>query len=186
MSGNHHPKATSVSPSPALIVIADTPHFGRWKAGDQRVGQTDDGEQVRVPPAQALQHAQADDLADFLRRRQEPGRDRLRSSTGGRSGQSPGACRDELLAKVEDLARTLKEKVARYSSLRAAQSCALAAEPVDATAALWVQQALEDIAATALRIHVASREIFLEAASAEERESRSEEPRTRRPEPQND
>lgn len=84
--------------------------------------------------------------------------------------ENPGIWRDQLLAEIEALAEMLKEKVARYSSLRVAMSSDQAGELADATAVVWIQDALEDIAATALGIEIASRELFRQAASAENAE----------------
>ncbi|WP_445154207.1 hypothetical protein ACTWLI_12935 [Arthrobacter sp. Hor0625] len=130
-------------------------------------------------PQAASTPSQANALADFLWKRQEPGLDHLYSA----DTHDPEAWRDALLAEVEDLAETLRKKVARYASLRAAQPSALVEDPASETAVLWIQHALEDIAATALGINIASRELFLQAASTQNRESKSELPGTgpRRP-----
>ncbi|MDN4644474.1 hypothetical protein [Arthrobacter sp. PsM3] len=161
------------------MAITDTPRPERWKANEQQVGQADDGGQVPAPQAQAQAQARqqvlAAELADFLWRRQEPGLDQLPSSTSVRgSAQDSGVWRDQLLAEIEELAGALREKVARYSGSQAAQSFAQSAEPADETAMVWIQDALEDIAATALGIEIASRELFFRAASAGEQDAKSE------------
>lgn len=89
-------------------------------------------------------------------------------------GQASGLRRDQLLAEIEELAGTLKEKVARYSSSRAVELSEHAAEQANRTALVWIHDALEDIAATALGIEIASRKLFLQAASAGFRDSTSE------------
>jgi len=78
------------------------------------------------------------------------------------------------LAEIEVLAETLKKKVARYSLLRAAQSSEEGAEPANETAVVWIQDALEDVAATALGIEIASRQLLLRAASVGEQDVKSE------------
>ncbi|WP_157366320.1 hypothetical protein [Arthrobacter sp. Soil763] len=127
-------------------------------------------------PQAASAPSQANALADFLWKRQEPGLDHLSSADTGGTTHDPDAWRDALLAEVEDLAETLRKKVARYASLRAAQPSALVEDPASETAVLWIQHALEDIAATALGINIASRELFLQAASAQNQEAKSELP----------
>jgi hypothetical protein len=181
MPGNPNLRPASVHPFHHSLAITDTPRPERWKANEQQVGQADDGSQVTAPKAQAQaedqtrQQALAAELADFLWRRQEPGLDQLPSSTSVRgSVQDSGIWRDQLLAEIEDLAGALREKVARYSGLQATQSSAQAAEPADESAMVWIQDALEDIAATALGIEIASRELFLRAASAGGQDSKSE------------
>lgn len=175
MPGNPNPRAASVHPFHRSLDITDPPRPERWKANEQQAVQTDDGGQMPAPTAQALQPVLAAELAEFLWRRQEPGLDQRPSSAGGRGiGQDSGMWRDQLLAEIEDLARTLKGKVARYSSSRADQASGQGAEPANETAVVWIQDALEDIAATALGIEIASRKLFLQAASAGDRDSTSE------------
>ena len=174
MPGNPNLSAASVHPFHRSGAITANPRPERRKANEQQ-GQTGEGEQVPAPPGQAQQQVPAAELADSLWRRQEPGFDRQPSSTGDRSSaQNFGIWRDQLLAEIEVLAETLKKKVARYSLLREAQSSEAAAEPANETAVAWIQDALEDVAATALGIEIASRELFLRAASVEDQDSKSE------------
>jgi hypothetical protein len=139
---------------------------------DARAQQHDaDQEWPMSPSAQALEELAAE-LAEFLGQRQKPGLERLPSSTWRRSSaQDPGLWRDQLLAEIEDLAGDLKRKVARYASLRAVQSSpsfGARTGPADVAAVAWIYQTLEDIAATALGLEIASREVFLRAGMAEE------------------
>ncbi|HSL36697.1 MAG TPA: hypothetical protein VK883_07710, partial [Arthrobacter sp.] len=69
-------------------------------------------------------------------------------------------------------------KVARYSLTQTPPPSDLAAEPANETAVLWIQDALEDIAATALGIEMASRKLFIQAASEQDsqRETAREQP----------
>lgn len=173
MPGNTNHSAASVHPFHRSGAIIENPRPQRTKANEQQ-GQSDDVAQVPAPPGQARQVLAAE-LAESLWRRQVPGLDQQPSSTGGLSSvQNFGAWRDQLLAEIEVLAETLKKKVARYSLLRAAQSSEEAVEPADETAVVWIQDALEDLASTALGIEIASRELLLRAASVEEQDSKSE------------
>lgn len=179
MRGNPNLRPESVHPFHRSGPITDGPHPGLSKANEEQGGQTEDGEQAPLPPAQARQQDLAAELADFLWKRQEPGLDQLRSSTNSRSGdQDSGIWRDQLLAEIEGLAATLKEKVARYSLTQTPPPSDLAAEPANETAVLWIQDALEDIAATALGIEMASRKLFIQAASEQDsqRETAREQP----------
>lgn len=175
MRVNPNLRPESVHPFHRSGAITDGPHPGLSKANEQQVGQAEDGEQAPAPPAQDRQQELAAELADFLWKRQEPGLDQLPSSTKGPSGeQDSGIWRDQLLAEIEDLTATLKEKVARYSLTLAPRPSAPAAEPANETAVLWIQDALEDIAATALGIEMASRKLFIQAASGGEQDSTRE------------
>ena len=172
MPGNPNLSAASVHPFHRSGPITENPRPERRKANEQP-GQIDGGEPVAAP-GQAQQPVLAGGLDDSLWRRQEPGLDQLPTSTGGSSGaQNFGILRDQLLAEIEVLAESLKKKVARYSVLRAAQSSEEAAEPANETAVVWIQDALEDVAATALGIEIASRELLLRAA-ARDPDSKSE------------
>lgn len=149
MPGNTNLSAASVHPFHRSGPITENPRPQRTKANEQQ-GQADDVEQV-------------------------PGLDQQPSSAGGRSSeQNFGMWRDQLLAEIEVLAETLKKKVARYSLLRAAQSSEEGAEPANETAVVWIQDALEDVAATALGIEIASRQLLLRAASVGEQDLKSE------------
>jgi hypothetical protein len=170
MRGNPNLRAESVHPFHHSGAIIDDPRPERVKSNQQQV-RTDDDESRPGPPPGALLQTLAAELADFLWKRKEPGLDQLPPSTGDRSSaHDPGIWRDELLAEIEDLAETLKEKVDRYSLLLEGQS----SERANQSAVLWIQDALEDVAATALGIEIASRELFLRAASAGEQDSKSE------------
>ena len=175
MRGNPNLRPASVHPFHRSGDITNGPRPGPGKTTEQQVGQTEDGDQAPAPPAQARQQELAAELADFLWKRQEPGLDQLPSSTKGPSGeQESGIWRDQLLAEIEGLAATLKEKVARYSLTLAPLPSEPAAEPANETAVLWIQDALEDIAATALGIELASRALFIQAASSGEQDSTRE------------
>lgn len=175
MRGNPNFRPASVHPFHRSGAITDSPRPGPRQANEQQAGQAEDREQAPAPPAQDRQQELAAELADFLWKRQEPGLDQLPSSTKGRSGgQDSGIGRDQLLAEIEDLAATLKEKVARYSLTQAPQPFEPAAEPANETAVLWIQDALEDIAATALGIEMASRRLFIEAAWGGDLDSKRE------------
>ena len=165
MPGNPNFRPASVHPFHRFVENIESPRPGRSQADEQQ-GQTDDGEQVPGPQGQAQQQALSAELADFLWNRPEPGLDQLPPSTGSlSSAQDEGIWRDQLLAEIEGLTETLKAKVARYSLLRAAEPAAEAAEPDNETAVVWIQDALEDVAATALGIEITSRKLFLRSAS---------------------
>ena len=173
MPGNPNFRPASVHPFHRFVENTDSPRPGRSQVNEQQ-GQTDNREQVPGPPDQAQEQALSAEPADFLWNRQEPGPDQWLPSTGGpSSAQDDGIWRDQLLAEIEGLAETLKEKVARYSLLRAAQPSEEAAEPENETAVVWIQDALEDVAATALGIEITSRELFLRSASVGETAWRS-------------
>ena len=77
---------------------------------------------------------------------------------------------DPLLAEIEDLVAELKAKVARYSLLRSDPSRTDPSRtdpshPDNKTATDWMHEALEDIAATALGIELASQERIFRAIS---------------------
>ena len=168
MPGNPNFRPASVHPFHRFVENTESPRLGRSQANEQQ-GQTDDGGQVPGAPGQAQQQALSAELADFLWNRHEPGLDQPPPSTGGlSSAQDDGIWRDQLLAEIEGLTETLKEKVARYSLLRAVEPAAEAAQPDNETAVVWIQDALEDVAATALGIETTSRELFLRSASVGE------------------
>ena len=91
---------------------------------------------------------------------------------------------DPLLAEIEDLVAALKAKVARYSLLRSDPSLTGpsltgashpgASHPDNKTATDWMYEALEDIAATALGIELASQERIFRAISDAGRSPRVE------------
>lgn len=70
---------------------------------------------------------------------------------------------DPLLTEIEDLVAELKAKVARYSLLKSDPSLTDPSHPDNRTATEWMHEALEDIAATALGIELASQERMFRA-----------------------
>jgi hypothetical protein len=174
MPGNPMIRPASTHPYHRSGPIADVSLLGRMKSDARTQQQDADQEWLLSPSAQALEELAAE-LAEFLGTRQKPGLERLPSSIWRRSSaQDSGLWRDQLLAEIEDLAGDLKRKVARYASLRAVQSSGARTGPADAAAVAWINQTLEDIAATALGLEIASREVFLRAGMAEEQNLRVE------------
>lgn len=170
MQGNFNPGAASVHPFHHSPAVNPRPEL---RQANVQPAQAAEGEQEPGPPAQTPQEVLAAELADFLWRRQEPGLDQLPSSTRGGSGaQDSGTWRDQLLAEIEDLAKMLKDKVSQYSLIREARISEQAAELTNESAVVWIEDALEDIAATALGIEIASRKLMLGAAVAGEPNSR--------------
>lgn len=170
MQGNPMIRPESTHPFHRSGPITDVPHMGRLKSdAELRARELDACQQWPPSPSALALEELAAELAEFLGARQIPGLERLPSSAWHRSSaQDSGAWRDRQLAEIEDLAGDLKRKVARYASLRAAQSAGVGTGPADAAAVAWIHQALEDIAATALGLEIASRELFLRAGMAEE------------------
>lgn len=170
MRGNPMIRPASTHPFHRSGPIADVPRIGRMNSdAEQRAQELDGGQEWPPSPSALALEELAAELADFLGGRQKPGLERLPSYTWQRSSaQYSGAWRDQQLAEIEDLAGDLKRKVARYASLRAAQSAGVSTGPAHAAAVAWIHQALEDIAATALGLEIASRELFLRAGTAEE------------------
>lgn len=170
MQGNFNPGAASVHPFHHSPAVNPRPEL---RQANVQPAQAAGGEQEPGTRAQTPQEVLAAELADFLWRRQEPGLDQLPSSTRGRSGaQDSGTWRDQLLAEIEDLAKMLKDKVSQYSLIREARISEQAAELTNESAVVWIEDALEDIAATALGIEIASRKLMLGAAVAGEPNSR--------------
>lgn len=127
--------------------------------------QLDTGPGWLPPPrsALALEELTAE-LAEFWGGRNQPHPDRSPFTNPHRSrAPDAGVWRDQQLEAIEDLAGELKRKVARYAKLRAVQSSGASMGPADAAGVAWIHQALEDIAATALGLEIASRELFLRA-----------------------
>jgi hypothetical protein len=82
---------------------------------------------------------------------------------------------DPLLTEIEDLVAELKAKVARYSLLRSDPSLAATTSlPDNRSAAEWMHEALEDIAATALGIELASQERMFRAIAEADRRTLSQ------------
>lgn len=151
MLGNPNYRTGSVHPFHRSLTITEGLYPGRPEDDDQQLTQGIEVEEVWGPPAATLHKL-----------------------LGAEHASDSRTSRDQLLAEIEDLTRVLKEKVARYSSLQANRPHAEVGEGANETAVLWIQDALEDIAATALGIEVASRELFLRSASAGERSSKSD------------
>ncbi|MET1065174.1 MAG: hypothetical protein ABWX85_09420 [Arthrobacter sp.] len=132
-------------------------------------------ERRRVPlpvaSGQAVEGLLADELADVLWKRHVPGPDQPRLSANQRSAQSSGLWWDQQLAEIEDLAGELKTKIAHYALFRATESPHDTTGPTNDAAVAWMHETLEDIAATALGIEIASQELFLRAGTAEGLES---------------
>ena len=167
MPGSPKPRVAPRLPSPQRLAFFGEPRTEPQRAGEQQAGHGRGPAAAR--PGTALQHAKAAVLADFLWKRQKPGRGRPESFSGGSASRADSdVWRDQQLAEVQELAEALRQKVARYSTLRAALFSAEAPEPANETAVLWIQEALEDIAATALGIQITSRELYFQVASAGE------------------
>lgn len=175
MLGNPNYRPGSVHPFHRSLTITEGLYPGGPEDDDQQLAQGIEVEQVWEPPAPTLHKLSAVERASSLWEEREAGLNALTSSaSGGPWASDPLTSREQLLAEIEDLTRVLKEKVARYSALRANQPHAEVGERANETAVMWIQDALEDIAATALGIEVASRELFLRSASAGERSSISD------------
>lgn len=169
MRGNPMIRPASTHPFHRSGPITDVPRMGLMKPDAGQRAQDFDTAQEWPPSTSALALEElAVELAEFLGGRQKPSLERVPSSAWHRSGaQDFGVWRDQQLAEIEDLAGDLKRKVARYASLRAVQSSDVSTRPADAAAVAWIHEALEDIAATALGLEIASRELFLRAGMAE-------------------
>lgn len=171
MRGNPMNRPASLHPYHRSGPISDVPRRGRLLSFAEQRPQDDAGLEwlsAPSPSAQAMEELAAE-LAELLGKRQEPAFGRLSSSIRQLNrAQDAGTWRDQLLAEIEDLTRELKGRVARYASLRAVQASGGAAARADAAAVAWMHQTLEDIAATALGLEIASGELFLRAGMAEE------------------
>lgn len=91
-----------------------------------------------------------------------------RSSRAGRQSTSRRSqiwC-DRFLAEIEDLIAELREKVAHFALLRSVQSTNGASGPGNEAAVELMNEALEDIAAAALGIELASHDGFHRMRSA--------------------
>jgi len=152
------------------------PGLERMKPGvEQREPERDAGHGWPPSPSAETLEALAAELSDLLWRRQESVLEWLPSAAWRRSSaQNSALWREHLLAEIEDLAGELNKKVARYASIRAAHTSGGAAETADAAAMTWVHQTLEDIAAAALGMEIASREAFLRAKMAQEQHLEAE------------
>ena len=170
MRGNPMIHPASTHPFHRSGPIKHVSRIGRMKSdAEQRAQELDAGQEWPPSPSALALEELAAELTEFLGGRQKPRLDRLPSSTWHRSSaQDSDVWRDQQLAQIKDLAGDLKRKVARYASLRAAQSAGVSTGPADAAAVAWIHQALGDIAATALGLEIASRELFLRAGIAEE------------------
>lgn len=141
--------------------IADDSRPGRTKTNAEQRDQAANGTRERPPmpslSAQAFDVLLAAELDD-LRRRQQPGLNQPRPHARRHgSAQNSEVWRDQLLAGIEDLAGELKRKVAHFALLCAVQSSDEASVRANASAVAWMQEALEDIAATALGMEMESR-----------------------------
>lgn len=164
MRGRGNLKGASVHPVHGSGSIADDVPHERGGTNTERQYGPDDEERFHslslVPPpaAKSPEGILTGGLADFLGRRQEPDLGQLPSAALGRIFPlASGMWREQLLEEIENLAEALNEKVARYLSLRESPSIDEAARLADVTAVIWIQDALEDIAATAVGIEIASR-----------------------------
>lgn len=82
--------------------------------------------------------------------------------------------RDRLLTEIEDLVAELRGKVAGYTLFQSSRSPDDASRPGNQAAMEWMHQALEDIAATALGIELASQAGILRMMSAAEQDLTNE------------
>lgn len=82
--------------------------------------------------------------------------------------------RDRLLTEIEDLITELRGKVARYMLFQSSRSLDDASRPGNQAAMEWMHQALEDIAATALGIELASQAGILRMMPAAEQDLTNE------------
>jgi hypothetical protein len=163
--------AAPAGPSYWFVPIADDLRAGRTKTDAEQRGQTADGISDRpLWPSlstQAFEVLLAAELDDLRRRRQprlnqpRPHLKRLGSA------QNSEVWRDQLLAGIEDLASELKRKVAHFALFCAVQSSDEASVRANASAVAWMQEALEDIAATALGMEMECRKVLLRASQAD-------------------
>ncbi len=180
MRGNPITRASSTHPFHRSGPITEIPGPGFTGVEADQPGQDGAGGQethrTPAPPTpQALEALLADELADLLWRQQESGLDQwLPSTRQSSSAQNSGMWWDQRLAEIEDLARELKRKVAQYATFRAIQSPGDTAGQENEAAVAWMHENLEDIAATALGMEMASREVFLRAGSAADQELKVE------------
>lgn len=170
MRGNPIIRASSTDTYPGSGPATYDPHPEGIEPDVERPGAPNGRgpERKHTPPpsSPALEGLLADELADLLWRGEEPGLDQLFPSLRQRnSAQNSGIWWDQLLAEIEDLARELKGKVAQYAMIRAAQPPDGTTGTANEEAAAWIHDNLEDIAATALGMEMASREVFLRAGS---------------------
>ena len=172
MRGNPITRPASARPYDRSAPITEVPRPARMKSdADQRERQPEAEHEWPGSPSPSAETLEglAAELTNLLWKRQEPVLEWPPSTTWHRSrAQNSGLWRDKLLAEIEDLARELNRKVARYSSMRAVQSPDGASGPTDAAAVAWMHQTLEDIGATTLGLEIASREAYLRAGLAEE------------------
>lgn len=153
--------AASTGPFHWSWPIADDSCPGRTKTDAEQRSQTANGTRERPPTpslsAQAFEVLLAAELDD-LRRRQQPGLNRPRSySSRHGAAQNFDVWRDQLLAEIEDLTGELTRKVARFALFCALQSSGEASVRADTAAVEWMQEALQDIAATAIGMKMGSR-----------------------------
>jgi hypothetical protein len=168
--------------TPIISVAPAVPiNWSKPVADDSRPGntKTDAGQHghaahdTREPPLAPSLSAQAFDVLlaaelDDLWRRQQRGLNQP-SSHSRRYGarQDSEVWRNQLLAEIEELAGELKRKVVHFGLFCALQSADEASVQVNAAAVAWMQDALEDIAATAMGMEMGSREALLEASQTD-------------------
>lgn len=162
-----HPvaRAASAHPHHRSGPLADAPRLNRSEPDPE----LRDNGSVGSPgqPAKPSLSAQPSDgprltaaLSGRLPSRQAP--EVNRSSRAGRQGTSPRSqtWRDQFLAEIGDLIAELREKVAHFALLRSVQSTNGASGPDNEAAVELMNEALEDIAAAALGIDLASHDGF--------------------------
>ena len=150
--------------------MEDDSRVGRTETDAEQRGQTADGVSERSLwpslSAQAFDVLPAE-LED-LRLRQQPSLNQSRPYSMRRgSAHNCEIWRDQLLAGIEDLASELKSKVAHFALFCAVQSSDETSVRANASAVAWMQDAIEDIAATALGMEMESREVLLRASQAD-------------------
>lgn len=171
MRENPIASVASAGPFSWSVPIADDSRAGRMGTDAEERGPTADG--ISERPSGPSLSAQAFDVLlvaelNDLRRRQQPGVNHPRpySKPYGSARQSE-VWRDQLLAGIEDLASELKTKIAHFALFCTVQPPDDASARANASAVAWMQEALEDIAATALGMEMQSREALLRASQAE-------------------
>lgn len=165
MRGNPNLRPESVHPFHRSAVITDDSYPGGSndieQQIEQQIEQLDDGQPYLAPQPQTfqLEVGSADlDSSSWSRPQADDG-SVPSSTTAGTWVHDSCVRREQVLAEIEDLTEMLKAKLVRYSALLANRRSAEVGERLNENAVLWIQDAVEDIAATALGIEVASREL---------------------------
>jgi hypothetical protein len=150
---------------------ADGPHANRTERDAEQRDRAADGVRGRST-APSLSFRASDgrltsELYGDLWRRQEP-RPNRRPSYARQPGTAPdsGMWPDQLLAEIESLIAELKEKVARFALFRSLQYSEEASGAGNEAALESMNLTLEDIAAAALGIELASHEGYPRISSA--------------------